>query len=214
MEYEIKHRYTNAAIYTADIDAPESTPESVKLGLAVMAALKAEADLRSADLRHAHLRSANLRSADLRSADLRYANLRYANLRSADLSYANLRYADLSYADLSGADLSSANLSSADLNYADLRSANLRSAVGDNPYVRTLFTGTYAVTYTDAIMHIGCQCHAIADWWGFDDAAIAAMDGKKALEFWRTWKPILQSIIAAAPAQPTGYVEPVAEPTP
>jgi len=80
--------------------------------------------------------------------------------------------------------------------------------------VRTLFTGTYAVTYTDAIMHIGCQCHAIADWWGFDDAAIAAMDGKKALEFWRTWKPILQSIIAAAPAQPTGYVEPVAEPTP
>jgi len=179
MEYEIKHRYTNAAIYTADIDAPESTPESVKLGLAVMAALKAEADLRYA----------NLRSANLSSADLRYANLRSANLSSADLRYADLRYANLSYADLS-------------------------YAVGDNPYVRTLFTGTYAVTYTDAIMHIGCQCHAIADWWGFDDAAIAAMDGKKALEFWRTWKPILQSIIAAAPAQPTGYVEPVAEPTP
>jgi len=193
MKYEIKHRYTNAVIYTADIDAPESTPESVKLGLAVMAALKAEANLRSADLR-----SANLSSADLRSADLRYADLRYADLRSANLSSADLRSADLRYADL---------------RYANLRSANLRYAVGDNPYVRTLFTGTYAVTYTDAIMHIGCQCHAIADWWGFDDAAIAAMDGKKALEFWRTWKPILQSIIAAAPAQPTGYVEPVAGPT-
>jgi len=88
MEYEIKHRYTNAVIYTADIDAPESTPESVKLGLAVMAALKAEANLRSADLRYANLRSANLS----------YANLSYANLRSADLRYANLSSADLSYA--------------------------------------------------------------------------------------------------------------------
>ena len=177
MEYEIKHRYTGAVIYTADIDASESAPESVKLGLAVIAALKAGANLRYADLRY----------ADLRSADLRYADLRYADLRSADLSYANL---------------SSANLRSADLSYA----------IGDNPYVRTLFTGTYVVTYTDAIMHIDCQRHAIADWWAFDDAAIAAMDGKKALEFWRTWKPILQSIIAAAPAQPTGYVEPVADP--
>ena len=69
----------------------------------------------------------------------------------------------------------------------------------------------YVVTYTDTVMQIGCQRHSISDWWSFDDRRIAEMDGKTALKFWSVWKPILQQIIAASPAEETGYVAPVAE---
>jgi alkylated DNA nucleotide flippase Atl1 len=123
LKVEIKNRWDDAVIFSADVDADENTPNSILLRLAVLAAIEAKADLRSADLR-----SADLRYADLRYADLRYADLRSANLSSADLRYADLSSANLSSADLRYADLSSANLSSADLRYADLRSADLRSA--------------------------------------------------------------------------------------
>jgi len=195
------------------------------------------ADLSYADLRSADLRSADLSYADLRSADLRYADLRYANLSYADLRYANLRYADLSYADLRSANLRSADLSYANLSYADLRYANLRYAdlryanlsyadlryanlrsasslllsAGNNKNIKTIQTGDYIVNYTDTVMQIGYQRHSISDWWSFDDRRIADMDGKTALKFWKTWKPILQAIIEASPAEPTGYVAPVTE---
>lgn len=63
---------------------------------------------------------------------------------------------------------------------------------------------TYPVTYTAEAMQIGCQRHAIKDWWEFDDKQIAQMDGRAALKFWRKWKPLLQQIIEASPAEPTG----------
>jgi hypothetical protein len=90
MKFEIKHRWTGTVIFTAEIEADGDTAISVKLGLAVRAALKAKADLRGADLRDANLRDADLRDADLRDADLRDANLSGADLRGADLSGANL----------------------------------------------------------------------------------------------------------------------------
>ena len=43
----------------------------------------------------------------------------------------------------------------------------------------------------------------LEDWWSFDDARIIEMDGKTALKWWRTWKPILQQIIATSPANAT-----------
>ena len=58
-----------------------------------------------------------------------------------------------------------------------------------------------SVTYTATHMAIGCQQHEIAEWWAFDDAAISRMD-ERALRWWRVWKPILQQIIATAPATP------------
>ncbi len=69
---------------------------------AVIAALKAGANLWGADLRGADLRDADLRGADLRGADLRGANLWGADLRGADLRGANLWGADLWGADLWG----------------------------------------------------------------------------------------------------------------
>jgi uncharacterized protein YjbI with pentapeptide repeats len=105
---------------------------------AVIAAVKAranlsDADLSGADLRGANLRGANLSGAYLSDADLRGANLSGANLSGAYLSDADLRGANLRGADLSGAylrdaDLRDADLSGAYLSDADLRGANLRGA--------------------------------------------------------------------------------------
>jgi hypothetical protein len=91
MKVEIKHRWTGAILYTADV--PDSTPS----GLAMRAALKA------ATKAGAHLSRANLSDADLSGAHLSDVNLSGAHLSRANLSRANLSDADLSDADLSGA---------------------------------------------------------------------------------------------------------------
>jgi hypothetical protein len=118
-----------------------------------------------------------------------------ANLSYANLSYADLRSANLSYADLSYADLRSANLS-----YADLRSANLRYAVGNMLEIKSIQCDLWPVTYTNTNISIGCQSHSISEWYAFTDDEIKIMDSK-ALEWWKVWKPIIQSIIEASPAK-------------
>ncbi|WP_107327222.1 pentapeptide repeat-containing protein [Agrobacterium pusense] len=123
MKFDILNRFSGEVQFSAEIDCKADDFPSVKLGMAVKAAVKESANLYGADLR-----SADLRSADLRSANLYGANLRSANLRSANLYGANLYGADLYGADLYGADLRSANLYGADLRSADLRSANLKDA--------------------------------------------------------------------------------------
>jgi hypothetical protein len=148
MQYEIRNRWTGEAQFTAEIDATDGAPRSLKIGLAIKWALKNRANLRDAnlsdadlrgadlsganlsdaDLRGANLSDANLSDADLRGADLRGANLSDANLRRADLRGADLRGASLSDADLRGANLSDADLRRADLRDADLRDANLSDA--------------------------------------------------------------------------------------
>ncbi|WP_199773101.1 pentapeptide repeat-containing protein, partial [Ensifer adhaerens] len=105
-------------------------------------------------------------------------------------------------ADLSGADLRGADLRGADLSGADLRGADLGCATGNLKQVKSIHTERWIVTYTDDTMFIGCQTHPLTDWWGFDDRTINAMD-VGALKWWRKWKPILQAIIEAPPAEPT-----------
>ena len=95
MLFEIKNRWTGNVQFTAEIDADDNTPLSVKIGLAVRWGYKTGADLRDADLRGADLRGADLRDADLRGADLRGADLSDADLRDADLLGAYLSDADL-----------------------------------------------------------------------------------------------------------------------
>ncbi len=138
IKFPIRNRYTGATQYVAELDCDEATVHSLKVGLAVMWALKNSADLSEADLRGAYLYGANLSVANLRGADLRGAYLRGADLSGAylygaSLSKANLSEADLSEAYLSsaylyGANLNSANLSGANLNSANLRGADLRGA--------------------------------------------------------------------------------------
>jgi uncharacterized protein YjbI with pentapeptide repeats len=133
MKIEIKDRWNpERVIYTHEWSWNNAR---IALGEAVVAALKAGANLRSADLYGADLYGANLYGANLRDADLSGADLRDADLRDADL-----RDADLSGANLYGADLCDADLSGANLRGADLRGADLRGVKGlpDAPVVERL----------------------------------------------------------------------------
>jgi len=131
--------------------------------------------------------SADLRLADLRGADLRGADLRRADLQGADLQGAYLQWAYLRRADLQGADL----------RRADLRGAYLQGNVKISLTPISVDTPVYSVMVFDKHMRIGCEFHAIAEWWAFDDNQIAAMDGDRATQFWAKWKAPLQAICAA-----------------
>ena len=150
--------------------------------------------------------------ADLSRANLAGANLSGANLYRADLSRANLSRSNLSRsnlyrANLTGADLSRANLAGANLSGANLYRANLAGVKGNNRNINTIHCGTYDIAYTDAVLQIGCEHHAIEEWWQFSDAEIRAMDEHTALKWWKIWKPIIKEIIKVSPATSTGYEE-------
>lgn len=50
MKFDVFNRFSGKVQFTADIDCDVSTPQSVKLGLAVKWAIANKADLRGADL--------------------------------------------------------------------------------------------------------------------------------------------------------------------
>ena len=52
----------------------------------------------------------------------------------------------------------------------------------------------YNITILPNSIKIGCQYHTKEEWFNYTDKEIIAMDGKKALEWWRVWKPILKAI--------------------
>lgn len=162
------------------------------------------ASLIGANLTGADLNGANLTRANLTRASLYGANLTRANLTRASLIGASLIGASLTGANLAGASLAYANLNGASLDDANLNGANLNGASGNLNNLKSVFCEIYPVTYTAEVMQIGCQRHKIEDWWSFDDTRIIEMDGEKALGWWRTWKPILQQIIATSPANATG----------
>src|SRR5688572_15254777 len=99
-KFEIKHRFSGAVLFTADIEADENTLMSVKLGLAVKVAYKEGANLKGAYLKGANLEGANLKGANLKGANLEGANLKGANLKGAYLEGANLEGANLEGANL------------------------------------------------------------------------------------------------------------------
>ncbi|HFQ2795018.1 TPA: pentapeptide repeat-containing protein [Pseudomonas aeruginosa] len=117
-----------------------------------------------------------------------------ADLSGAYLSAAILRGADLSGADLSGADLSEAILR---------KMTSMNGLIGNLREVKSIQLDVWPVTYTATHMQIGCQQHLISEWWDFDEETISSMD-QDALAWWVVWKPILQQIIQASPAQPSG----------
>jgi len=167
------------------------------------------ANLSGAYLSDANLRGANLSGANLSDAYLSDANLSGANLSGANLSDANLRGANLRGAYLRGANLDGANLDGANLDGANLDGANLSELssiwglTGNLREVKAIQADTWPVTYTATHMQIGCQLHALTEWWAFNDEEISGMDSK-ALAWWAIWKPILQQIIEASPAVPGG----------
>jgi uncharacterized protein YjbI with pentapeptide repeats len=141
---EIKHRYTRAILWS-DVtgSVKDAVVAAVKAGADLTGAILARADLTGANLDGANLAGANLTDAYLARADLTDVNLAganlaganltdayltRANLEGADLARANLSYAYLAGADLAGADLVRANLTGANLEGANLAGANLARA--------------------------------------------------------------------------------------
>ncbi|MGB8630416.1 MAG: pentapeptide repeat-containing protein [Xanthobacteraceae bacterium] len=129
MKFEIKHRFTGAVLFTAELEAEfESKPFSVQIGAAVKLALKAGAYLDGADLAYANLDGADLYGTYLYGANLAGANLAGANLTSADLARADLDGADLDGAYLYGTNLADAYMARANLDGAYMARANLDGA--------------------------------------------------------------------------------------
>jgi hypothetical protein len=120
IKFNVEKRWSTDIAFTAEIDCRDNAALSSKLRLAILWAIK-----NNANLSGANLSGADLSWANLSGADLSWANLSWANLSGADLSAANLLWANLSGANLSGANLSAANLSGANLSGADLSAANL-----------------------------------------------------------------------------------------
>ena len=84
IKFDVMNRVSGAVQFTAEIEASEEELCGVKLGLAVIWAVK-----NGADLSRTNLYGANLSGADLSGADLSGANLSRANLYHADLYGAN-----------------------------------------------------------------------------------------------------------------------------
>ena len=97
MQFQIKSRWNSETVlFTCELTAEVAAQScSLRLGFAVKAAVKSDADLSGANLSDANLSGANLRDANLRGADLSDANLSGANLSDADLRDADLSGADL-----------------------------------------------------------------------------------------------------------------------
>ena len=55
-------------------------------------------------------------------------------------------------------------------------------------------SGSYNITITPKHIKIGCQYNSKTAWFNFTENEIRKMDGEKAVEWWRTWKPILKQI--------------------
>ena len=162
------------------------------------------ADSSGMTMRHA------LEAATVTDANLRGASLIGAYLTGAYLTGANLADANLTGANLTGANLRGANLRGANLTDANLTGANLRGAmIYGVKITRTpvIIDGLrWGVTIIDGHIKIGCQFHGIGAWSAFDDAAIAAMDGRGALRFWREHKAVIMALAAPFAAMPAGEV--------
>jgi uncharacterized protein YjbI with pentapeptide repeats len=201
MKQQIVSRW-NSSTVLFECELPDGLDSGMAMRHALEQAVKSDANLSDANLSGAYLSDAYLRGANLNGANLSGAYLRDANLSDANLSGANLSGAYLRDANLSDANLSGANLSGAYLRDANLSDAYLRDAKWNNgaPITRTpiqLSGLKWQVTIADAHMQIGCQFASLAEWAAFDDAEIAAMDGKDALRFWRAHKEFILGMARA-----------------
>jgi hypothetical protein len=164
------------------------------------------ANLTYANLIDANLTRANLIGANLTDAYLYRANLTRANLTRANLTDANLTGANLTGAYLTGAYLYRAKLIDVNLTYANLIDANLTRAdlmdtIGNNKEIKSLqLFDEYGIAYTKDRLQIGCKNHSFQEWWNFSDKEILAMDGKKALSFWKKNKEMIKNIVESNPA--------------
>ena len=127
----------------------------------------------------------------------RYA-LEQAVKARANLTRANLAEANLTEANLAEANLAEANLAGVNLVGANLTRAKWKDGIVINKPPIQLFGLRWRVTILERHMQIGCELHKLSDWAKYDDARIAAMDGRNALRFWRAHKDVLLGLARSA----------------
>ena len=91
-----------------------------------------------------------------------------------------------------------ANLTGANLADANLTGAKWKGGIVINKPPIQLFGLRWRVTILEKHMQIGCELHKLSDWAKYDDARIAAMDGRNALRFWRAHKDVLLGLARSA----------------
>jgi hypothetical protein len=164
MKHPIKHRYTGAVLFEADI--LDNTPSGMVVRAALEQATKARANLDGANLAGAYLARANLDGANLAGANLAGANLAGANLDGAYLARANLDGAYLDGANLDGAYLDGAYLARAYLDGANLAGANLdgkRSVFQIGPIGSRCAYFVAYLTSKGVILKAGCFTGSVAE---------------------------------------------------
>tara|TARA_Y100001938_G_scaffold150839_1_gene243742 strand:+ start:2101 stop:2697 length:597 start_codon:yes stop_codon:yes gene_type:complete len=137
--------------------------------------------------------------------DVTEMNFDRCDLSDADLTLCTFQRCTFIRANLTRADLKDADFRTSDLTHANLTRANLRNCIGNGREIKNIFDLDYPITYTAERLQIGCQNHAIDDWYTFPWSTIARMDGDEAVEFWENHKDEIFEIIAKDPATPTGY---------
>ena len=91
-----------------------------------------------------------------------------------------------------------ANQIGAYLAEANLIGAKWKGGIVINKPPIQLFGLRWRVTILEKHMQIGCELHKLSDWAEYDDARIAAMDGRNALRFWRAHKDVLLGLARSA----------------
>ena len=128
----------------------------------------------------------------------RTENERYSVKLGRAVRWALEADANLARANLARADLAGANLAGAYLAGSNLTGSKWRDGIVITKRPIQVYGLHWDVTILDAHMQIGCELHSLADWSSYDDARIAAMDGRDALRFWRAHKESLLSLARGA----------------
>ncbi len=108
IKFDVKNRWTGDVQFTAEIDCDKSEATSIKLGLAVMWAIKTgaymkDANMEGANMAYAYMAYANMEGANMEGAYMRGANMEGAYMRGANMRGANMRGAYMRGANMEGA---------------------------------------------------------------------------------------------------------------
>ncbi len=197
-KFDVRDRFTNEVKFTAEIEcAPDAAP-SIKLGLAIVWGYRNKKDLSCANMAGANMADAYMAGANMAGANMAGANMAGANMADAYMAGANMAGANMADAYMAGANMADAYM--ADANMAGANMAGAKWSAGiilKRAPVQISGLGPWMITLLDHHMQIGCELHSFADWQGFDDRRIAAMDGSKALRFWKQNKDAILALAAA-----------------
>ena len=163
-----------------------------------------------------------------RCADFTDKDLRDLNAKSRDMSGALLEGANVFNCDFTGANLTgviaagghfmncnftdtifkNANFTNTRFTDCTFENTDLWGVTGNAHQIITLQIGKRTVVYTDKMLQLSCKQYPLETVWEMtDDEVLHSFRGKEYdgqreqnLEWWRTWKPLLQQIITENPA--------------